>query len=239
MERTPKISCVMPARDRGHLISDTIQSILDQTIEDWELIIVDDHSKEGDSTEEVVKSFKDERIKYYKLSDENGIGIPAARNFGTMMAKSEYIAVVDSDDICYPDRLKLSLDKFETDNCDLVYGEIDFWNSETNEVRSRKEVEPGFAAREFDLEYFKKSDFIAHPTVCYKRSIALDFPYNSFFRRAEDYDFLSRLNKFGYKFSFIDKSLVKYRDHEESITKQKLTSGIHYSEVVRKNRGWL
>lgn len=113
MERAPKVSCVMPTRDRGTMIADAITSIVEQTIDDWELIIVDDHSKEGDNTKEVAESFKDKRIKYYKLPDENGIGIPAARNFGTMMAKSEYIAVVDSDDICYPDRLKLSLEKFE------------------------------------------------------------------------------------------------------------------------------
>ena len=49
------------------MIADAISSIVEQTIDDWELIIVDDHSKEGDNTKEVAESFKDERIKYYKL----------------------------------------------------------------------------------------------------------------------------------------------------------------------------
>jgi glycosyltransferase involved in cell wall biosynthesis len=97
-----KISVVIPCRDRDKLIGGAIESLLKQTEQDIEIIIVDDHSKNEDKTAEVIKKIADGRIKYFKLEDQNGKGIAAARNFGNMMAQSDYIATMDSDDICYP-----------------------------------------------------------------------------------------------------------------------------------------
>ncbi len=63
--KKPKISCVMPCRNRQSIIGETIQSIIDQTFSDWELIIIDDHSDPDDDTEKVVKKFNDPRIKFF------------------------------------------------------------------------------------------------------------------------------------------------------------------------------
>lgn len=231
----PEISCVMPTRNRANFIGETIESIINQTFTDWELIIVDDHSDVVDNTEKIVSKFKNNKINYFRLPDANGIGIASARNFGTMMAKGKYIAVTDSDDICYPDRLELTIQEFKKKKTDLVYSDIDMWYEDSGRVVKRS---GNYSARVFDLNYFKKFDFIPHPTVAYQRIVALDFPYNSYFRRAEDYDFISRLYKYGFKFSFIPKSLVKYRIHENSITMLK-SDGIHYSQKVRESREWI
>ncbi|TSC93695.1 MAG: family 2 glycosyl transferase [Candidatus Berkelbacteria bacterium Athens1014_28] len=230
----PKISCVMPCRDRDKIIGESIKTIINQTFNDWELIIVDDHSSSEDNTGEVIKSFNDNRIKYFRLEDENGIGISAARNFGNIVATGEIIAIADSDDIYDPKRFELTANAFEENDCDLVYGDIKAWNPETGEIGDRG-VE--YKVRKFDLNHFKEYDYIPHPTVAFKRQIGLDFPYNSFFRRAEDYDFLARLVQHGFKFYFIDHPLVKYRQHKSSITHEKLLK-FNYSEIARKNRGW-
>lgn len=230
----PKVSFVMPTRNRGNLISETIKSIIDQTYSDWELIIVDDHSNSDDNTEDIVKKINDERIKYFRLEDENGIGIPCARNFGNAMASGQYVAIMDSDDVCYPDRIELSLNKIE-EGFDLIYGEIDHWIPETGEVKKRDNQ---YFSREFDLNIYRKMNFIPHVTVMIRRDLSLIFPYNSFFRKAEDYDLLSRLAVSNCKFGFINKSLVKYRKHDGSISKDN-NDKFSYDKIVAKNRGWL
>lgn len=222
----PKISCVMPTRDRAEIINDAIQSIVEQTEKDWELIIVDDHSKSGDGTEKIARLHNDPRIKYYKLPDENGSGISAARNFGNMMAQSKYIAVCDSDDVFYPDRFEVTLDCLKRESCDIFYSDIDYWYPEENKIEK-------YHSRKFNLDDFKRFDFIPNISVCYRREIVLDFPYNSFFRKAEDYDFFWRVYRHGYKFYYCDKSLVKYRKHSGSITAA--PSAVDYPQIVRNN----
>ncbi|MGE0561836.1 MAG: glycosyltransferase family 2 protein [Flavobacteriales bacterium] len=94
-------SIIIPTYNRASFIVKTIQSIINQTYSNFEVIVVDDGST--DNTEEVVKSIKDERIKYYKKENaERG----AARNFGTKKAKGDFITFVDSDDIVYNNYLE-------------------------------------------------------------------------------------------------------------------------------------
>jgi len=97
----PKFSIIIPTYNRAHLIDKTIESVLNQTISDFELIIVDDESK--DNTSEIVKNFNDTRISYYyKKNEERG----AARNYGIKKAKGQYITFLDSDDLLYPDHFE-------------------------------------------------------------------------------------------------------------------------------------
>lgn len=230
----PKISCLMTTRNRDDLIGESIKSVIDQTFTDWELIIVDDHSDEDDKTEAVVKSFQDQRIKYFRLYNEQGRGIPAGRNLATILASGEFIAIADSDDINYPFRFDLSLKEFKNKDIDLTYGNIDCWDLETNKIFSRPDE---YEVRKFNLEDFIKADFIPNPTIMYKKTIGYNFPYNSFFRKGEDYEFISRLVVNNLKFSFIPESLVRYRVHQGSTSGQD-AKGIKYASIIKENRGW-
>lgn len=226
-----KISIVTPTRDRDDLISETIESVIKQTEKDWQMIIVDDHSSAEDETEKVIKSFADERVLYFKLTDENGKGIAAARNFGIMLAETELLTFLDSDDICYPERIELTLKAFSEKKPDLTYGNLKRWDPQTNEETNQL---PQFQPGEFDFKRFSEVDYIPMGTVTTKRSILLEYPFNSFFRRAEDYDLLMRLAKRGYKFHYIDHPLIKYRRHEGSITKEKKML-FNYGRMVKNN----
>lgn len=219
----------MPARDRDQIIHDSIDSVLRQTVKDIELLVIDDHSRETDTTKDVVEGFSDSRVHYRKLADENGIGISAARNFGVMLANSEIVAFIDSDDICLPKRAELSLKAFEA-GADLVYSNIVLWNPETGKTSPRAEK---FQPREFNLEQFEKVDYIPTSTVATKREIAIDYCFNTFFRRAEDHDFLLRIARSGYKMYYIDEVLVKYREHEQAITREKNLL-FDYGMIVRE-----
>lgn len=121
----PKVSVVIPTYNRAHLVGRAIGSVLDQTYQDFELIIVDDGST--DNTEEVVKRFDDKRIKYIKHAKNKGGS--AARNTGIKEAKGEYVAFLDSDDEWLPEKLKAEINILENGKkfiiCSTGYNFID------------------------------------------------------------------------------------------------------------------
>jgi len=103
-KENPLISCITPTFNRAHLLPRTIESTINQTYTNWEMIIVDDGSK--DNTEEVVRNYmkKDERIRYFKNPGKGG---NAARNYGIKQAKGEWIAFLDDDVENLPKRFEL------------------------------------------------------------------------------------------------------------------------------------
>lgn len=114
----PKISVVIPTYNRAHLLYEAIQSVLNQTFTDFELIIVDDGST--DNTEEVVRSIIDPRVNYLKQSNR---GVSAARNTGLKVCTGEFVAFLDSDDLFLPERLSLQINRVTADpTIGLVYG---------------------------------------------------------------------------------------------------------------------
>lgn len=103
MQDNPYFSVVIPTYNRAHLIAKTIESILAQQDTDFEVIVVDDGSR--DNTEEVVRAIKDERVAYYKKDNaERG----AARNYGAARARGRYVNFFDSDDLLYPNHLTVA-----------------------------------------------------------------------------------------------------------------------------------
>ncbi len=98
------VSVIIPTYNRENLISETIQSVLDQTFSNFELIIIDDGSTDG--TKEVVNSFSDDRIRYIYQSN---CGRSYARNHALNIACGRYITFLDSDDLYLPDKLQLQV----------------------------------------------------------------------------------------------------------------------------------
>jgi glycosyltransferase involved in cell wall biosynthesis len=111
MSKLPQVSVVMPTFNRAKELPRSIRSVLSQTFNDLELIIVDDAS--SDNTEEVISSFNDERIRYKKLLIN--VGGAEARNVGISMAQAEIVAFQDSDDEWTCAKLEKALAEFESD----------------------------------------------------------------------------------------------------------------------------
>jgi len=114
-----KVTVIIPTYNRADKIEKSIKSVLDQTYEDFTLIIVDDCSM--DNTEEVIRNIGDERIVYHRLPENKGAG--GARNEGVSLAETQYIAFHDSDDFWLPNKLDKQIEYMD-DNPDigLVYG---------------------------------------------------------------------------------------------------------------------
>lgn len=112
------VSIIMPSYNTGRFIPETIRSVLAQTYEQWELIIVDDCS--ADNTDEAVSAFlSDERIRYLK-NDKNA-GAAVSRNRALKEAKGKWVAFLDSDDLWYPEKLEKQIRFMEEHNCHFSY----------------------------------------------------------------------------------------------------------------------
>jgi glycosyltransferase involved in cell wall biosynthesis len=109
MEDKPLISVIIPIYNRAHLIGETIKSVINQTYDRWELIIIDDGS--CDNLEKVIKNIPDKRIRYYHL-DHSGI-ISKVRNIGLAYSYGSLIAFLDSDDLWKPHKLMYQLSLLE------------------------------------------------------------------------------------------------------------------------------
>lgn len=113
--RSPKVSVVIGAYNCGKFIEDTVNSVIDQTFRDWELVIVDDGS--SDDTSDRVRSITDERIRLIRL--EKNSGRPAiSRNVGIKNSNGEFIAFLDHDDMWLPEKLEKQV-RFMEQNKDI------------------------------------------------------------------------------------------------------------------------
>lgn len=112
------VSIIMPSYNTAKYITESINSVIRQTYENWELIIVDDCS--NDNTEEIVNSFlRDERIKYFK--NERNSGAAISRNKALREAKGRWIAFLDSDDLWGPEKLEKQINFMEKNNYFFSY----------------------------------------------------------------------------------------------------------------------
>lgn len=185
-------SIIIPAYNRAHLISSTIQSFLNQTYTHFEIIIVDDGSK--DNTEQVVAAIEDTRLKYFKKENgERG----AARNYGIKVAKGDYLNFFDSDDIAYPHHLETAHEaiiRFKKPPVFHLGSEI---KNEKNETVHKYEVVDGLAN---DL-LLKGNDMNVN-SVFVKKEILKDIQFSEDRQLAGTEDWLFNL-QLGARYDFI------------------------------------
>ncbi len=119
----PLISIIVPCYNQAQYLDECLQSVLDQTYQNWECIIVNDSSP--DNTEEVAMRWVDKDTRFNYLYKENG-GVASARNLGINIAKGEWILPLDGDDKINEDYLLLS-EKYFSDDVDLIYCNASFF----------------------------------------------------------------------------------------------------------------
>ena len=210
INNTHKVSVIIPTYNRAHLIARSIESVLNQTYREFELIVVDDGST--DNTEEVVKSFNDQRIRYIRYQMNEGAA--TARNTGIRAARGDYIAFQDSDDEWHPDKLEKQINILLNYKEEMVIytdmeriyqnGEAVYWKSPT--INSFELID------ERTIDY--KPMGIGITTVVLKRScfetVGL---FDEKLPRFIDLDFLIRLSKV-FRFYHMKEALVKYYFNE-------------------------
>lgn len=200
------ISVIMSTYQRPKLLKRAIQSVIDQTYTDWELIIVDDRSK--DNTEEVVKSFKDSRIIYIGRTKNFGCDT-RPKNDGIKASKGEYIAFLDDDNEYRPDHLAILLKELESDlSLTLVYG--DRWIVDDNKVIPSQVG----MAHDFDPSMLMQRNFIDTSDILVRSQILRDIGgFDERFDKYVDWNVYVRMAKNGCKFKRVPSIITNYHLH--------------------------
>lgn len=111
------VSIIMPSFNTAHFITESVMSVIKQTYQNWELIIIDDCST--DNTDEVIKSIQDSRIRY--LKNNNNLGAAVSRNRALREAKGRWVAFLDSDDLWMPEKLEKQIFFMESNGYSFSY----------------------------------------------------------------------------------------------------------------------
>ncbi|WP_293788901.1 glycosyltransferase [uncultured Pedobacter sp.] len=207
---SPVITVFMAAYNSSGFIEESIASILTQTFKDFEFIIIDDGST--DDTASVVKKFTDSRIRF--IQNEGNKGLPYTRNRLLTLAKGEYIAILDSDDIAYPNRLQLQLDfLYAHPEIALCGGHSKIIDK--NGLESNNEI---IAPTDdsINMRILFTNPFVNSSTMFKTQAFKEVNGYRDY-ALAEDFDLFIRISE-KYKVANIDAFLVKYRIHGENIT---------------------
>lgn len=207
-----KVSIILPVYNAALTLFDAIDSIINQTYNDWELLIINDGSV--DRTEEIILSFKDSRIKYIK-NDINR-GLIYSLNRGLSIANGEYLARMDADDISEPTRIEKQVVFMDSHPNIIICGtQITYFGTKSSDYTKLKF--PTNNTKLKDMLAF--STCFAHPTVMIRRSV-MEFSgiiYDFNYKNAEDYNLWIDLMDFG-EYANLQERLLKYRVSDNQIS---------------------
>jgi glycosyltransferase involved in cell wall biosynthesis len=210
------VSIIIPTYNRAHLIGETLESILEQTYENWECIIVDDGST--DNTDEIVQPFikKDERFQYYKRPVDRKKGANACRNYGFEICKGEYINWFDSDDLMLPEKIAIQVDEILNKNVNFSVAK--FKNFERLNQNEFKDMHQKNNYNEMNLTNFIRNNFFFGTVDFFcKREKILDIKFNESLKSGQEFNFFCNFLAKKYEGTYIDLVLTLRRIHGDSI----------------------
>ena len=214
-KKKPLVSVIVTTFNRCEMLAETIQSILDQTFLDFELIVVDNMSEDG--TQKYICSIQDHRIRYYRNSN---FGVIATnRNFGIRKARGIYIAFCDDDDLWIQNKLDIQMSLLELeDSAAMCYTQAESFidGVVVKKAMNRRVIcMPQFIG-------LLQGNFIPNSSVLIKKSVFDELGLlNESAELREDYEMWLRVSK-NYKIVSTQQSLVRYRLHRSNIAGSKI-----------------
>lgn len=222
------VSIVTPCYNAENFIAKTIQSVINQTFQDWEMLIIDDCST--DNSAKIVESYasKDKRIIYLKTTEKSGSpSIP--RNIGIERAQGKYIAFLDSDDLWLPEKLNLQVEQMETNNWMLGYSYYEKINYE-----GKREDRVVTTRKKSTFANLLKSNSIPCLTSIIRREAIGDVRFKQI--PQEDFCFWLDILKKGYVAHNLCKVTALYREAKNSRSANKLDMFSGYWNVIRNHQ---
>ena len=210
----PLVSIITPVYNAERFLSDTIKSVQNQTYKNWEILLIDDCSK--DNSAQIIKEFQkyDNRIKYIKLKKNSGASV--SRNEGIRNAKGRFIAFVDSDDIWKPEKLEIQIKYMLKENLGFTFTSYRYMK-ENGELTNKIAKAPS----KINYNGLLKNTIIGCSTVVIDREI-VDYFEKPLVRRGQDTaTWLQILRKEKYAYG-IEQDLVNYRLVGESLSSNKI-----------------
>jgi glycosyltransferase involved in cell wall biosynthesis len=231
-DKEPVISIIMPAFNREDLIAESIESALKQTFTDFELIVIDDGSK--DKTVEVAKKYLDDP-RVILIQNEKNIGIANTRNKAVKLARGKYIAMLDSDDVWLNnEKLEKQLKFLETNQNYALYGSnIIHIDTSGKHLKTAQFPLTDSSIRKTIL---RRNAFAQSTILCRKEAMIQAGLYSTRFAICDDYDLWLRIGR-NWKFANSGEAMTGYRIHGGNITHTKrLTAAREVLEIVRMHK---
>jgi len=224
--KSPKISVLLSVYNSSRFLSETIESILNQSFVDFELIIIDDGST--DNSLKIIKEYqkKDKRIRV--ISNKKNLGLTRSLNKELKIAKGKYIARIDAGDLVLKERLEKQINFLEKhQNVFLLGAGVIKINEDGKKINS---YHPKFSPKRI-TKILSKRNILYHSSIFFRNK---EFFYRNKFYYAQDYDFYLRLLSNGKKIACIPDALIKYRITNNSISLNKKVQQKAFADKARE-----
>lgn len=227
-ESSPRISVVIPAYNCDRYIAEAIESVLDQTETSYEIIVVDDGSR--DKTQEAVAPYRD-RVRYVYQDNQ---GVSVARNHGLSLARGEFITFLDADDCFFRETLAAQMAVFEADP-ELAIVQSG-WRRVNQAGEALMDATPWEMVPELNLEmWLRWKPFGTMGTLMFRReAVAAVGGFEPGLAHAEDVDLILRLALKGYRSAWLKRSTVCYRQHDRNTMRDGVSQAKSINYVLDK-----
>jgi glycosyltransferase involved in cell wall biosynthesis len=209
--RPPLVSIIMSMRNSAATVGAAVRSIQLQTLQQWELIVIDDGS--SDRSSEIVSAFGDSRIRLVR--EASSAGLAPRLNQAVALSRGDFIARMDADDICFPDRLQRQVERLQSEPALDVLGSGAAVFTDDGNLVGLLPITP-------DHDAIVKRPFVGfplpHPTWCGRAAWFRDNPYDSRLMKAEDQDLLLRSFRHS-RFGALESVLLGYRQNQLDLKK--------------------
>ena len=230
MNIAPKISLIMSVYNGEEYLAETIESVISQTFTDWEFIIINDCST--DKTAQILDKYasKDSRIKVH--TNQTNLRLPSSLNKALSLAEGKYVARMDADDICLPDRLQKQYD-FMEENSNIDLSSCRFMTLKNGVFSS------GGCGGKSDHMSIKAlllvTNPILHPGIIAKAEVIKELGYDKNFTCTEDMELWTRFILNDKRVEILPEYLMIYRLHDKQITETTLEKQENEVVLVQKN----
>lgn len=215
--KSPLISVIVPTYNAELFLDETLESVLSQTYENWECIIVNDGST--DNTEKIAKKWCERDTRFRYIYKKNG-GLSSARNCGIKESKAKYIAFLDADDILTFDSLEIRINVLIKQDVDLVATKIHrFTDKPTKVSKNGNRKDSLYYSREGVIEFLYGCKITPSSVLC-KKSVMDAIGGFTWHKKAEDLHCWLKMLFTGYKIYKIDETLLLYRLVENSMSSE-------------------
>lgn len=209
--KKPIVSIIMPVHNDENYLNESIGSVLKQSLQNFELLIVDDCS--SDASYSIIRSFTDPRIKIFR--NNKNMGAAAARNIALKNASGRYIAFLDADDIWAQDKLSKQIEFMISNNCSFTYTNYDVVNESGEYLYSM--TGPGFVTQKMLI----KRDYMGCLTVVYDSFVTGFLQVDERLKKRNDYAIWLQVIEKTKKCVLINEVLAKYRKQSNGISRNK------------------
>lgn len=202
----PKVSVILPVYNGEKYLAEAVDSILGQTFTDVELLLLNDGSTDG--SEAIIQAYKDDRIVYVKNEKNNGLIYTL--NKAIALARGEYLARMDADDVALPERLQKQVSQLEQSGAAVLFTRVKLIDAGGKPLPPWKDDADNVAPQRIK-NFLKNDNCLAHPTVMGKTALFKKYGYRYNQKYSEDYDLWLRLLADGLRIEKLEEPLLLHR----------------------------